>query len=150
MPPNLDSQQIESLGRAALTAALVGDGLEVAQPTRDAGIDLLAFTVKPWKVIPIQMKVATGAGFSVQRKYDRIPNLVMVYIWNARSADQVEFYAMSFRDARRIAGILGWTKTASWRKGGGYTTTRPSRRVKEAIAQHRMSPGRWRRLLRTA
>lgn len=47
MTTRLDSQQVENLGRAALTAALVGDGLEVAQPVRDAGIDLLAFTVKP-------------------------------------------------------------------------------------------------------
>lgn len=96
------------------------------------------------------MKVARGAGFSVQRKYERIPHLVMVYVWNAGQADKVEFYAMTFADAKKIAGKLGWTETASWREGGGYATTRPSQRVREAIAPHRMGPGKWRRLLRSA
>jgi hypothetical protein len=43
----LDKQQVECLARAALTAALTADGLEVARPERDAGIDLLAYTINP-------------------------------------------------------------------------------------------------------
>src|ERR1035437_928469 len=85
---NLDSQQIESLGRAALTAALVADDLEVARPERDSGIDRLAFTTETWKVVPIQMKVATNAVFNVHRKYEHIDQLVMAYVWNARSAER--------------------------------------------------------------
>jgi hypothetical protein len=46
--------------------------------------------------------------FSLHRKYKRIPNLVMVYLWNARSAEDVEFYAMPFTKAKRIAAQLGW------------------------------------------
>jgi len=49
--------------------ALVADGLEVARPERDVGIDLITFTVNPWKVVPIQMKVATDALVSVHRKH---------------------------------------------------------------------------------
>lgn len=158
MPPRLDSQQIESLGRAALTAQLVGDALEVAQPERDAGIDLLAFTIEPWRVIPIQMKVASAEGFSVARKYRRVPGLVnaplvMVYVWKARSPADIEFYAMTWNDAVAIAEELGWTRTRSWQRDpwwtGSYETTRPSQRVKSAIARYRMAPGRWRELIET-
>lgn len=138
-----DSQQIEILGRAALTAALVADGLEVAHPERDAGIDLLAFTVDPWGVVPIQMKAATGERFSLDRKYERIPVLVMVYVWNARTAGQAEFYAMAWEEAKAIADELGWTSTATWLNRGTYTNNQPGERVKAAISPHRMEPGRW-------
>jgi hypothetical protein len=155
MPPTLDSQQVESLGRAALIAQLVGDGLEVAQPDRDAGIDLLAFTIEPWHVVPIQMKAATAEAFSVDRKYERArlvdAPLLMVYVWNARSATDIQFYAMTWRQAEGIAASLGWTQTPSWLREpwskGGYATSRPSRRLKEAIAPHLMGPGKWRELL---
>ena len=150
MAGNLDTQQIEILGRAALTAELMGDGLEVAQPDRDAGIDLVAFTVSPWRAVPIQMKVASGAAFSVHRKYERLDRLVMAYVWNAGRGADAEFYAMPWNTARDIAHELGWTSTKSWQRDphrGGYGTTRPSARVREAIAPHRMGAGRWRELL---
>jgi hypothetical protein len=142
----LDTQQIEILGRAALTAELMGDGLEVAQPDRDAGIDLVAFTVRPWMAVPIQMKVASSAAFSVHRKYERFDRLVMVYVWRAARGADAEFYAMPWTTARDIADGLGWTSTESWQRGG-YATTRPSARVREAVAPHRMGPGRWSDLL---
>src|ERR1019366_4562138 len=52
----------ECLARAALTAALTADGLDVARPERDAGIDLLAYTINPLRVALIQMKAATVDG----------------------------------------------------------------------------------------
>lgn len=150
MAPKLDTQQIEILGRAALTAELMGDGLEVAKPDRDAGIDLIAFSVKPWRAVPIQMKVATRASFSVHRKYERLDQLVMVYVWNAGRGADADFYAMSWATAREIADRLGWTSTESWtrdRRGnperGGYGTTRPSGRVRQEIETHLMGPGKW-------
>jgi len=149
----LDSQQVESLGRAALIAQLVGDGLEVAQPDRDAGVDLLAFTFDPWHVVPIQLKAATAEAFSVDRKYERLAAapLLMVYVWNARSATDLQFYAMTWREAEGIASSLGWTQTQSWLREpplkGSYATSRPPRRLKEAIAPHLMGPGKWRELI---
>jgi hypothetical protein len=145
----LDSQQTEILGRAALAVELMGDGLEVAQPDRDLGIDLVAYTVNPWNAMPIQLKVATGSAFSVDRKYERLPGLVMVYVWNARRGAEADFYAMLWTDAQALAESLGWTQSKSWNRerGGGYTTTRPSAKVLEAMAPYRMMPGKWRELL---
>jgi hypothetical protein len=154
MPATLDTQQIEILGRAALTAELMGDGLEVAQPDRDAGIDLIAFAVSPWRSVPIQMKVATGASFSVHRKYERLDQLLMVYVWNASAGANADFYAMRWTTARDIAEQLGWTRTESWTRQsrgnperGGYGTTKPSAKVRAAIEEHRMGPGKWSQLL---
>lgn len=144
---SLDSQQIEILGRSALTAALVADGLEVAHPERDRGIDLIAFTEDPWAVIPVQMKAATREVFSLHGKYERIPGLVMVYLWNARSAGEAEFYAMSWGGAKAIADELGWTSTRSWVERGRYDNTRPGARIRGMLEPHRMAPGRWRELM---
>ncbi len=126
----------------------MGDGLEVAQPDRDTGIDLIAFMFCPWKAMPIQMKVATGEAFSVDRKYERFDRLVMAYVWHADRGADADFYAMPWATANEIAEALGWTETRS-SKGprGGYATTRPSMHVKEAIAPHRMQGGQWRELL---
>jgi hypothetical protein len=50
----LAPQQVECLARAALTAALTVNGLEVTRPERDAGIDVPACTIDPLRVVPIQ------------------------------------------------------------------------------------------------
>jgi hypothetical protein len=138
---------VEVLGRAALTAALAADGLEVARPERDIGVDLLAFTRAPWMAVPLQMKAATGEVFSVQRKYEPIEHLIMVYVWNVGQLGKAEFYAMTWREALAIAEELGWTRTASWQEQGWYSNHRPSERVKAAIEQHQMLPGCWRQLV---
>ncbi len=42
-PDKLDTQVIELLGRQRLIAELLRDGLEVALPVRDRGVDLVAY-----------------------------------------------------------------------------------------------------------
>jgi hypothetical protein len=140
----VDSQQVEVLGRAALTAALTADGVEVARAERDAGIDMVAFTINPWQMVPIQMKAASGAAFGIDRKYEQVDRLVMVYVWNAQSLGTAEFYAMTWAEAVTLGDGLGWTKTDSWTKGGKYVTTNPSARVRAAVLPYRVVPGRWR------
>jgi hypothetical protein len=81
-----DSQVVELLGRNRLVSELLSAGLEVALPMRDRGIDLIAFAdlrtkVKRFIACPIQMKAASEAAFSVQRKYSRIRNLLLTYVW---------------------------------------------------------------------
>ncbi len=96
----------------------------------------------------IQMKVATGEAFSVERKYEHFDRLVMAYVWHAGRGDGAEVYAMLWTTARDIAERLGWAKTKSREKPRfGYATTRPSNEVKEAIAPHRMTPNRLRDLI---
>ena len=42
-PMTLDTQVVEVLGRQRLMAELLRDGLEVAVPARDRGVDLIAY-----------------------------------------------------------------------------------------------------------
>jgi hypothetical protein len=53
----MDEQQIELIGTAALSAALIREGFEIAHPVRDHGIDLIVFSDAPglpFSAIPIQ------------------------------------------------------------------------------------------------
>jgi hypothetical protein len=142
---DLGSQQIEILGRSRLKAALIEAGLEVATPERDNGIDLIMYRWSPeggeFVARPVQMKAATEFTFSVDRKYERIPALVIAYVMNARGGEHA-IYAMTYPEAADIAATLGWTRTKSW-EDGGYTRTCGSKKLIEALEPYRMAPGDW-------
>jgi hypothetical protein len=139
----LDNQQVECLARQALTAALTADGLEVARPERDCGIDLLAYTVNPPRMMPIQMRAETAAGYSVEKKHAGIDSLIMVYVWNACSLGGEQFFAMRWSEAAEIADRLSY----AWDSRGRWISTRPPARLIAAIESHRVSPGGWSALL---
>ena len=76
---DMDKQQIELIGTAALTTALIREGFEVAHPMRDRGIDLIVFSDspdEPFSALPVQVKAHTGAALMVQRKYEKFKGLV--------------------------------------------------------------------------
>jgi hypothetical protein len=132
---------------------LVVDGLEVARPERDRGVDLIAYLdldeAGRFVACPIQMKAATIASFSVFSKYERIAQLLLVHVWYANDPDQACAYALRYDEAESVADQMGWTGTDSWHRGG-YTTTRPSRRLQAILAPYRMGPGEWRRKVQEA
>lgn len=143
MSASLDSQQVEMIGRHRVIESMVRDGVEVALPLRDNGIDLIAYVNTGICVAcPIQLKAASGESFSVHRKYEKAARLMMCYAWYVHSQSPVIF-AMSQRDAYRIADAKKWTNTASWTKRGEYSTTRPSENLKLLLAEHRVMPGSW-------
>jgi hypothetical protein len=147
---DLDTQQVEALGRSRLKAALIEAGLEVATPERDNGIDLIAYRWHPesgeFTSRPIQMKTAREFIFGVDRKYERIPHLVMAYVMNVRTEHAI--YALTYAEAEQVAQSLGWTETASW-EAGGYTRTYGSKKLVEALAPYRMTPEKWNRFFAT-
>lgn len=144
--PDLDTQQIEILGRSHLKAALIEAGLEVATPERDNGVDLIAYRWRPeggeFTARPIQMKAASQFIFGVNRKYARIPHLILAYVMNVRAKQHI--YALNYDEAEKVAAELGWTDTASW-EAGAYTQTRASEKVLAALAPYLMDPGDWHR-----
>ena len=75
----LDNQVIELLGRNRLIDQLLRAGLEVAQPLRDCGVDLIVYSGPrvPFMARPIQMKAASGMSFSLDRKYAKFPDLIL-------------------------------------------------------------------------
>jgi hypothetical protein len=127
-------------------------GLEVAVPTRDRGIDLIAYLdlsqqVARFAARSVQMKAFTTRGFVVAQKYTRIADLILAYVWHLGAEESAVSYALSFAEAVKVAEAMGWTQTASWQEGGVYTTTSPSKRLLGLLEPYRMGPGKWRALI---
>lgn len=144
----LDTQVVELLGRLRLTGELLRDGLEVAVPMRDRGVDLIAYAdlsrqVARFAARPIQMKAFTASGFSVAKKYRRIANLIVAYVWHLGDGQPAVTYAMPYAEAVELAETMGWTNTPSWKKGNAYSCTRPSKGLVELLERHRMGKGNW-------
>lgn len=145
----MDSQTIELVGRSHLISELLRDGLEVAMPMRDRGIDLIAYLdigrdVTAFTAVPIQMKAASERSFSVARKYDKFPNLVHAYVWGLQNEDCLSTYALTQNEATHVASEMGYADTDSWKVNGYYATTRPSQKLLVLLEGYRMTPGKWR------
>lgn len=145
----VDSQVTELIGRNFLTAQLLLAGLEVALPMRDRGTDLIIYRDLPdretrFECLPLQMKAAAKECFAVDQKYAKFPDLLHVYVWNVASpGEDHPTYAMTYADAIGVAGRMGWTKTTTWKRAGVYTTTKPSKELKQLLSQFLMTPERW-------
>lgn len=62
-PLIFDSQQVEMFGRNVLVAQLVADGLEVAVPQRDRGVDLVVYADRGDEFVarPIQIRRSSSS-----------------------------------------------------------------------------------------
>lgn len=145
----LDSGAIELVGRYHLIAELLADGIEVAMPIRDRGVDLIAYleTHKPtdhFYSLPIQLKVSSRRSFSLDKKYASIRGLLLVYAWGATGPEtEREFYAMNYSQAKKLLDEMGHAATDSWTIKGRYVTSRPSERLIKAMRRHKMTRGNW-------
>lgn len=162
--PKLDPQQVEILGRNLLITELVRAGIEVATPLRDHGIDIIAYVDideqagmtsarSRFMAVPIQMKAATLQRFSLHRKYARLSNLLLVYVWNVTGLAPPQYFALTYAEALHVAEQSGWTSTKSWNtsekgKQGKYSATKVSAKLLERLEPFRMTPGTWKSKLR--
>lgn len=147
MGRDVDGQLVEILGRGRLVGELLRAGLEVALPTRDRGVDLIAYAdlgerISKFVAKPIQMKAALGRSFGVWRKYEN-PDMLLAFVWHLDGAAVPQTYALTVPEANGVASAMGWTSTPSWTEKGGYSTTRPGRRLLELLAPHAMDERRW-------
>ena len=108
--PTKDDQVVEILGRNFLISELLLAGFEVAIPARDRGIDLIIYKDhNKFTACPIQMKVASERSFSIDRKYEKFPNLIMAYVWNVKDPNKTVTYALTYKQAVEVAKKKGWT-----------------------------------------
>jgi hypothetical protein len=117
-------------------------------PERDRGIDLIAYadldsTVSSFIARPIQMKAASKANFSIDRKYEKFPDLILAFVWHLDSPEDARTYALSYGEALSISERLGWTTTPSWIERGRYSTQKPSHELVGLLEGHRMTPRAW-------
>jgi hypothetical protein len=145
----MDTQMIEILGRNHLVNELLRAGLEVAEPARDRGVDLLVYAdlkeqSKTFRAIPLQLKASSKEVFSIDKKYEKFSELLIVFVWNLQTANETTTYALTYSESKKVAEQMGWTETKSWNKGI-YSTTRPSERLKKLLVPYKMSMESWQR-----
>lgn len=143
----MDTQQIGIIGKHILIAHLIAADLEVAEPIRDRGIDLIAFrdrvSTGDFSACPIQLKTATDEVFGLDSKYENFSGLRIVFVWNARNPDKAEIFALSYQEASKVLTEMKYDQTESW-KNGKYTTTRPSEKLKKLLGDYRVTdPSEW-------
>ena len=145
--PN-DTQLIELAGRHWLIGQLLTFGLEVADPIRDRGVDLIVYEDRAdtFRAVPVQLKVASHRAFGIHRKYDKTRDLLLAYIWNIRPGETPSAYVLRLDEAIALGDEMGYTKTPSWAKGA-YTTTKPSMKLIKKLERFASSADRWRMLL---
>lgn len=143
----VDTQIIELMGQNRLTNELMHAGIEVARPERDRGIDLIAYAdTDTFFAIPIQMKAATKAMFSIDKKYEKFPNLLMVFLWYIHDLEKTEIYALTYEQSLQIATEKGWTTTSSWIDKGKYSTSAPDKKLRELLLPYKMTLKKWKEL----
>lgn len=134
-----DTQLVEIAGKHLLIARLVAAGFEVAEPLRDKGIDLIVYRDKEkFSATPVQLKASTGESFSLDRKYEKSPNLLLAYVWNVNTVDKGEVYLLTFGQALKVMEAQGYSKTDSWIKNGYYFVRNAGRELKERLRPYRM------------
>jgi hypothetical protein len=143
-----DTQLTELAGRFALISQLTKDGLEVALPVRDRGVDLIAYVEidkqsGQFVACPIQLKVTTGRRFELDKKYERINNLLLVYVWDVGDAERSSTYALTYAEALEIMERRKYTQTASWGKGR-YSVASPGAELMEMLEPFRVKEKGWR------
>jgi len=150
-----DSQLTELSGRHLLIAQLVAGGLEVAIPLRDRGVDLIAYldlsaATPQFMSCPIQMKASQKARFSLEKKYKKLANLLIAYVWHVEDPAKACVYALTYREALALLDKRRHTKTDSWRKKNGYSVPNPGPDWLRDLEPFRMSPKSWGERIRSA
>jgi hypothetical protein len=144
-----DAQIVELAGRNRLASELQKANIEVARPERDHGVDLLAYLdlEKKFCARPVQMKAATGEIFDVQRRYEKFPDLMLVYVWNVEM-DKSRYFALTYEEAEDVARAMKWTRTHSWKVLGGYGVWKVNDELLRLLAPHEITePRQWRKKL---
>jgi hypothetical protein len=144
----MDTQTTELLGRHRLAGDLLRAGLEVALPSRDRGVDLIAYVdidegAQRFVARPIQMKVASRRSFGIWKKYLKIHELIFAFVWHLDGVGTPETYALTCAEAIEVGERMGWTTKASWTQHGGYGTTNPGQKLLDHLAPHLMTPDKW-------
>jgi hypothetical protein len=129
-----DKQQIELIGTAALSVALIRRGFEIARPLRDHGIDLVIFFDAPGRVfsaLPMQVKVHGAAALMIEHKYEGFDGLVYAIVWDALSKPR--FFFFDHNEAVTLIPEVVLSKDTWTGPDGHQTWTKAPRWLKEKL-----------------
>ena len=79
------------------------------------------------------------------RKYKRVANLIIAYVWHVHDASATVTYALTYDEALEIARkCWGRAKgnSASWKRGR-YSTSKPSLQLRTLLEPFKIAEGKW-------
>jgi hypothetical protein len=118
--------QLERIGTAFIAEQLYREGLKLAWPDIDEGIDLIVYSddAKSFRAIPLQIKAFSREEFYTDQKYLRIPDLRIVYLWHVGTEQPIRAFGMPYREAEQIVDQRKWTRDKRGRctRTSGTTT----------------------------
>jgi hypothetical protein len=144
-----DAQVVELIGRNLLGSELLRDGLEVAVPARDRGIDLIAYAdllsnVETFVARPIQMKAASRRSFSIDGKYERLADLIIAYIWHVHDPGTTVTYALTYSEAFDVAKeCFDLDNSVAWENKKYHVNNNPGQKLCGLLEPYQMSEGKW-------
>ena len=145
------TQATEALGRGFLVSHLVREGIGVSLPLWDDGIDLIAHTDDPinqeFKARPLQLKVSTSTYVGLSKKYAKVPQLKMVFVWLNKDVEKSRIFVMSYSALCEMFKRQGHLETDCWTKNGEFSTSRASREKLEAMTLFEFKPKTLRELI---
>jgi hypothetical protein len=143
----LDEGQVEIIGRHWLIRELLRAGLEAATPERDRGVDLIVYADHDgsgkFVARPIQLKSASDSSFAVDRKYERIPELLLAYVWHVADTSKTCCYCLTYPEAEKVARRMRWTRTKSWTDKEIYTVTSPGQKLVALLEPFKIKSSGW-------
>ena len=136
--------RIELLGQLWLSSQLTLADVEIADPARDTGTDLIAYDPDLTWFLPVQLKVVGVGGFRTEAKYLG-RHLVLIYVilglpdGGPASRPATEAYLLSPEQAWGLPTELGrkWDPADhNWYGFGGLPSA-----LLDRLSQHRLSTG---------
>lgn len=109
---------IGAAGEALVVARLLALGVDVAKPFSDNGVDLVAYSGDFGRAVPIQVKTASSPQITLERKWFRIPGIILVYVWLMNGAGRF-FVFDGLLDAEAFLGTSASKK--SWKEDGKWS-----------------------------
>ncbi len=146
-----DNRSTHRIGCDRLILELRQFGIHAEPSVKTRGVDFFVTRHQSGKPsqrlrIPILVRAASKANFSVIRRHEKISNLILAFVWHLRSGNPAETFAMTFNEALSIAEEMGWTSTGSWQRFGWYTNNEPGKRLRAKLTAFKSTPDRWRHL----
>jgi len=116
-PAALDAQTIAVLGKSYVRMLLQRDGVEVAEPACDRGIDLIAYLDQHTKQLyaqPIQVKSSLQFRWTHHVKYRAFPGLILAHVMHLEDQTNTRVYATNYSENHAIAKKLKYLERPLW------------------------------------
>lgn len=142
---------MELLGRNHLIVQLLEANVHAAAPMWDQGVDLVAYYggVDRFIARPLQIKAAKDTRWGLHKKYARILDLLIVYIWHVTHSNEVEIFCMNYEEAEELIIRHKYAESDTWKKPLGHydTVVGKSSELRKSLEPFLMTPKRWRERL---